>query len=552
MTGEVSNKVGAKRPRLRSTFTVGGEQAEADALLDGAFYDSDDFAVIASREDKRCFVVGRTGSGKSAALQRLEELNPDHVIRISPEDLSLPYITNLQAIRYLDSLEINLDNFWTTLWKHVLLVEIIRHRYKVNSPAAKQNFLSELRDRVKRDQAKRAALEYLDEYEGRFWEEADQRVREITQKFTEKIDAEAAAEAKVGSVASVKIGGKEGFETSSEFTEERVDRFQRIVNDTQLARLNKMINVLDDEVLNRPQHFTYVVIDDLDRDWVDERIANDLIRCLFRTVIDLKRVRHLKVLVALRTNIFQELQFGRRGGGQEEKFRALVLLMKWTKADLTEMLDERVRVAAPKVGLQVESVADLFPNANKARGNPLDYMLDRTLLRPRDAISFVNECLALGAGSDRVSWSDLASAEQAYSSKRLLALRDEWKQTYPDIDQVFEKFRGSPVAMSRQDLQERLDSAMLLLSEPKFSGVRWMTDVTDTMWNSSTEASWFDLYQPLLKVLFTVGLIGCSRSDIRRATFYSDDPLFIDQRSNIQTTRSYFVHRAFHRALDIR
>jgi hypothetical protein len=114
-----------KRPRLRSTFTLGGEQAEADDLLDDAFYESDDYAVISSREDKRCFVVGRTGSGKSAALCRLEEENPDHVIRISPEDLSLTYITNLQAIRYLDELEINLDNFWTTLWKHVLLVEII-------------------------------------------------------------------------------------------------------------------------------------------------------------------------------------------------------------------------------------------------------------------------------------------------------------------------------------------------------------------------------------------------------------------------------------------
>lgn len=544
--------MGAKRPRLRSTFSLGGEQAEADSLLDDAFYESDDFTVISSRDDKRCFVVGRTGSGKSAALQRLEELNPDHVIRISPENLSLPYITNLQAIRYLDSLEINLDNFWTTLWKHVLLVEIIRHRYRVNSPAAKQNFLADIYDRVKRDTAKRAALDYLDEYEGHFWEEADQRVREITQKFTEKIDAEAAVDAKLGSVASVKLGGKEGFESSSEFTEERVDRFQRIVNDTQLARLNKMMDVLDEEVLNKPQHFTYVVIDDLDRDWVDERIANDLIRCLFKTVIDLKRVKHLKVLVALRTNIFQELQFGRRGGGQEEKFRALVLLMKWTKADLEEMLDERVKVAAPKAGLELESVSDLLPKTNKTRGNPLDYMLDRTLLRPRDAITFVNECLALGVGSDRLTWSDIVTAEQSYSAKRLLALRDEWKQTYPGIDQVFEKFRGGSSVMSKGDLQERLDSAMLLLSEPKFAGVQWMTDATNAMWNSGPETSWFEMYQPLLKVLFTVGLIGCSRSDVRRAVFYSEDPLFIDQRSNIQATRLYLVHRAFHRGLDIR
>src|SRR5690554_5094322 len=102
----------AKKPRLKSGFTLGGEQAEADPLLQEAFYTSSDFNVIRSKSDPRCFVVGRTGAGKSAALQRLESENPDHVIRINPEDLSLPYITDLQVIRYLDALEVNLDLFW--------------------------------------------------------------------------------------------------------------------------------------------------------------------------------------------------------------------------------------------------------------------------------------------------------------------------------------------------------------------------------------------------------------------------------------------------------
>jgi hypothetical protein len=539
-----------KRPRLRSTFILGGEQAEADDLLDDAFYESDDYLVIASHDDKRCFIVGRTGSGKSAILRRLEESNPDRVIRITPEDLSLPYITNLQAIRYLDALEINLDNFWMTLWKHVLLVEIIRHRYKVNSPAAKQNFLADLRDRVKRDQAKRAALDYLDEYEGRFWEETDQRVHEITQKFTEKIDAEAGAEAKLGT-GSVKFGGKEDYESSSEFKAERVDRFQRIVNETQLARLNKMIKVLDDDILDRPQYFTYVITDDLDREWVDERIANDLIRCLFIAVMDLKRVQNLKVLVALRTNIFQELEFGHRGGGQEEKLRSLVLTLKWTKSDLEELLDERIKVAAPRVGLELDTISDLLPHTNKTRGNPIQYMLDRTLLRPRDAIAFANECITVGVGKDRLAWPDVYAAEQSYSAKRLLALRDEWKPTYPGIDQVFEKFRRCPPIMSRADLQQRLDSAILLLSDPKFAGVQWMLDVTDTMWNSGPNTSWFEMYQPLLKVLYTIGLIGCSKSTPRHAVFFPDDPLFADKESNIERTNSFFVHGTFHRGLDI-
>ncbi|WP_159001157.1 hypothetical protein [Streptomyces sp. SBT349] len=139
-----------------SNFSIGGEQAEADPLLLEAFYESDDYLTIASKEDRRCFVIARTGSGKSAALQRLEEENTDHVVRVSPEDLSLNYITNLGVMRHLDELEVSLDPLFIALWKHVLLVELIRHRYKVDSYSAKMTFLSTLREKIKRDPGKKS------------------------------------------------------------------------------------------------------------------------------------------------------------------------------------------------------------------------------------------------------------------------------------------------------------------------------------------------------------------------------------------------------------
>ena len=99
-----------------------------------------------------------------------------------------------------------------------------------------------------------------------------------------------------------------------------------------------MIRVLDEDILSSDQNFTYVVIDDLDRDWADEKIANDLIRCLFRTVLDLQRVENLKIVVALRTNIFDHLNFGSRTGGQEEKFRSLVHRIQWTRPSSSQWL----------------------------------------------------------------------------------------------------------------------------------------------------------------------------------------------------------------------
>lgn len=538
----------SNRPRLRTGFTLGGEQAEADPLLEDAFFETGYYSVLSSRSDPRCFLVGRTGAGKSAALQHLEKSNPDRVIRITPEDLSLPYITDLQVFRHLDSLDVNLDLLWIALWKHVLLVEILRKRYDVNSQAAKQRFISQLMEKLSRDPGKQAALEYLEEFEGRFWCEADERVREITDKFTRQVEAAAGARATSGIITG-SLGttvSEQGEETTRT---ELADRYQRIVNSTQLARMNKMLSVLNEDILD-DQHFTFVVIDDLDRDWVDERLANDLIRCLFRSVLDMGRVKSLKVLVALRTNIFEELDFGRRSGGQEEKFRALVLQVRWTSQDLVELLDERVRAAGQRTGSSYRQVSELLPPSNRSRGNPVNYMLERTLLRPRDAIAFANECLAFGAGKSRLSWKDILAAERTYSYKRLLALRDEWKHTYPGVDRLFEKLRGAPSRMVRSEFQTRLDDMMMLLAEPDFEGVRWLTDLSSAMWSPGGGEGWFDLYQPLSRFLYRLGIIGCSLRGPEKPVFFSDDELLLDSASDVDQVEFFFVHRMYHEALN--
>jgi hypothetical protein len=543
--------VAGKRQRLKSGFTLGGEAAEADPLLEKAFFDSSDYEVIISKSDHRCFVVGRTGAGKSAALQRLEDIDPDHVIRINPENLSLPYITNLQAIRYLDSLEINLDTFWNTLWKHVLIVEIMRHRYNVTSADAKTNAMQTLMRKLKTDRTKQAALAYLEEFEGRFWCETDERVREITDKFTERLGSDTAIKAGVAG-ASANVSGSSMYESATESKAEQVARFQRIVNENQLARLNKMVDVLDDNILESPNDFRYVIIDDLDQEWVDERIANDLIRCLFQTVYGLQHVRNLKVLVALRTNIFQELDFGRRGAGQEEKFRALVLDMRWTRPDLESLLDERVAASASNASHEARTMKDLLPAANNTMGKPVDYILDRTLLRPRDAIAFANECLAVGIGKGRLSWDDIKTAERMYSSKRLLALRDEWKGTYSGIDRVIEKFRRCDARIAVSDFTDKLNEVAYLLAESDFEGTQWLTELANPIWNAHPRDAWTESYHPLIRTLYNIGLIGVSTRPSGRPQFSADHPNLLEHEGSLRQVEFFYIHRTYQAGLEIK
>lgn len=542
----------AQRGKITTNFNIGAEQAEADPLLEAAFYESSVYAATADRTDRHCFIIGRTGSGKSAILTRLEETEGDHVIRIDPEDLSLPYILDLGVIRYLSDLNVHMDPLFIALWKHIFLVELLRHRYQVDSPEKKHNVFTTLMERVRRDPSKQAALEYLDEFGESFWCETDVRVREITTKFERRIGLTTQGQATLpGIPADASAGASAGTITSASSRSEEAERYQRIVNETQLPRLNKMIAVLDDEVLDSPYNFTYIVIDDLDKDWVDDQLANDLIRCLFRAALDLLKVRNLKIIVALRTNIFEHLNFGARTGGQEEKFRSLAVHMRWLPVELRGLADHRARVAAENAGLgDVSGIRDLLPPKTKKRGDPFEYLLDRTLMRPRDVIAFVNECLRDAAGKNRLAWSDIAEAELRYSKNRLLALRDEWKPTFPGIDQVFDVFSGSPVIMEPEDLSDRLNEAALLPARDDFPGVRWMTQLSEPIWSGIGASDWVELYRLLIQLLFDIGFLGLRGPDGKIRYSY-DSPQHADSSSHLAETRAFTVHPAFRAALDI-
>lgn len=390
----------------------------------------------------------------------------------------------------------------------------------------------------------------MDEFEGRFWCEADERVRDITDKLTERINAEGGLSVG-GSGGSVTAKGGVTRESSTESRAQQVDRFQRIINESQLARLNKMIDVLDDHILATSHDYRYVIIDDLDLEWADERIANDLIRCLFSTVYSLQHVHNLKIIVALRTNIFQELDFGRKGGGQEEKLRALVLNMRWTRVDLEHLLDERVRIAASAAGLGVQTIGGLLPHANSTMGKPLDYLFDRTLLRPRDALAFANECLRVGVGKARLPWADIKTAENAYSVGRLQALRDEWKGTYPGIERVLEVLRGKTARIAKADFTFLLDDMMTLPADVNFAGVRWVTDVSTGVLASGPHSTWAEQYRDLMSILFRIGVIGISKGT-GAPVFQTDDSGFVHLDSNLEQAEYFNIHRMLHAGLDVR
>lgn len=312
-----------------------------------------------------------------------------------------------------------------------------------------------------------------------------------------------------------------------------------------------MMDVLDEDVLGSAQDFTYIVIDDLDKDWVDAALTNELIMALFKTVHDLKRVRNLKVLVALRTNIFEHLDFGSTNGGQEEEYRSLVLPMNWTRPQLESLIYERTRVASRYQKAEPVSFRGILPNPNAKRGSALTYLLDRTLMRPRDLISFVRECLLQSDGKSQISWDAIKRAEVAYSENRLLALRDEWKIIYPGIERAFETFRHASGRMSRDDVQQRLDDCILLLAEDGFMGTGWLEPLGAAVLTGQSQESWPRRYGPILRRLYSIGFLGIASNGRRNPVFYVEEPNALKFERQIESIESYFVARAYHSALEV-
>lgn len=77
------------------------------------------------------------------------------------------------------------------------------------------------------------------------------------------------------------------------------------------------------------------------------------------------------------------------------------------------------------------------------KGAPgVQYLIDRTLLCPRDVIAFFNECILRAESNARITRHMVQAAEPEYSRARLRALADEWMSFEPLVAQMAELFRG--------------------------------------------------------------------------------------------------------------
>ena len=166
--------------RFLPGMTFGTIAAEHDSLLSDCFFPTVYYQRVRNTNDVGSGLIGRAGSGKTAILERLK-LDHFRAVTIHPEELAFRYLGESDLIRALRQSGVNLDYFYKLLWRHVFVVEILKHRFPEDAQQAGLigQLIERIRKSVRPDHARERAIKYLDEWGATVLQEPHERIEHI-------------------------------------------------------------------------------------------------------------------------------------------------------------------------------------------------------------------------------------------------------------------------------------------------------------------------------------------------------------------------------------
>ncbi|GGI54905.1 P-loop ATPase, Sll1717 family [Oxalicibacterium solurbis] len=531
--------------RFKRNSKIGEAGAEQDdEYLFQSFLDIGDYEELRNPRSPKRILVGRTGSGKTALLRYLAH-KEEHVIELEPENLSLSFISNNTVIRFFEDLGVKLDPFYSLLWKHVIAVELIKKRYGLTTEEKTKSWITNIVDSLKKkDGAKERALLYIKDWGDKFWIETESRIQELTTKLASELKMGMGIEIPVG-----QLGLKVGADLTEEQKQEIIYRGQNVMKSVQLRELADVIRFLDEDVFIDPQKPYYVTIDKLDEDWVDDSLRYRLIRALIEALKAFQKVENVKIIIALRHDLLLKVFSETAGVGlQEEKYDALILRLRWSQKQIESLLDKRIEVMVrQQYTTRPVRLRELFPE-KVGRISFIDYLIQRTALRPRDAILFVNECITRSESAGQVKVQSIFAAESEYSRLRIASLLYEWKRIYPSLKSSIRLLEKTPAEF-------RLSSINKLLLDNVIEELAMSTEYQDTCtqacsnYLNSENASKHAVVAEFFRVFFQVGLVGlCHEGGSGWLWTQIDTPLVT--LGQIKPGTKAQIHAMYHQALN--
>jgi len=215
------------------------------------------------------------------------------------------------------------------------------------------------------------------------------------------------------------------------------------------------VNILEDVIISHLDSSKYYVLfDELDEDYKDVLEVDtssqyfDLLIGLFKATHDVRRKlgRSLNVrpIIFLRQDIYELLR-----DNDKNKWRDAAMTLEWSEPQLRGLATFRLSRALDENGPEIgfpKLMGNLFTTDTtraggaRAKRHVFHYIIARTLMRPRDIISYMRECakLALDERTEKISPNMFSDVNKAYSSRLREEFVDEMQGAVPYINEIFE------------------------------------------------------------------------------------------------------------------
>ena len=431
-----------------ASLSFGAPAAERDTPLASYFVESEAYQAV--QAGRKYIVLGNRGSGKSAIFRVLAEREKTAnsvVIQLSPEDYSYEMLSSTMRAEKEGSWA--KQGAYTAAWKYLLFVQIMKElnkggaKLKRGAEAAIYNYL---RDHVEGQQTNPIGvmISFLKRMEG------------------------------------IKVGKYE-----ASFKAHELDKLYR------LEELIELIPEIRNICINKR---IIVLVDELDKGWDSSEDAKSFIAGLFQAAIAINQIHeNLRVVVSLRQELYDSIPALYEDA---QKYRDVMQFVYWDEDALLKLLAKRIRHAVPDLtnADDQNTWTAVFPEALDFRqSKTFNYLVDRTLYRPREIIQFASDIIetAKRNGSTDIRYTTITEAEVLYSQARTQDIAAEFKFQYPNLIDIFELFRGRAYSFTRSEAEAIATEISLRETRPL------------------GESSWAYLQDPevILDVLWRVGFL---------------------------------------------
>jgi hypothetical protein len=432
-----------------SKLTFGAPAAERDIAegLGEYFVESPAFERV--RDGRKKIVLGNRGTGKSAIFQVLAERERSAgavVLELAPEDYSYEMLSSV--------LSAESDGAWAkhgayaAAWKYLILVLVMKGISEATSKQKKGTDAKEIR-RFLRDNF------------------ADQQ------------------ETKLDSLISY-LKRMEGFKIGKVEASVKTRELQRLYK---LEELTPLLPCLANLLKQRR---VLVFVDELDRGWDASEDAKAFVAGLFQACAKLNDLSDgLRVYVSLRQELYDSIPAVYEDA---QKYRDLIEEINWDEASLLKLMANRIRFSLPSIAPADDEscwAAVFLEILEYRQTRSFNYMVDRTLYRPREMIEFATRATEVaqdrGPGGFPVDYSALNEAENRYSQERTKDIAAEYRFQYPGLSSVFEGFRGEPYSFDRSWLEDRcleivVGDTSIDSTAKKWAQVMGPDDLIEVLW----------------------------------------------------------------------